>query len=173
MGLFYKSKTVTEVADEFPKQYAFLKLFVFEAWSKTVVPDKPLDELTEGEVDMITYIGQVIQYLFAEDPSDYGDATPIQIKRINKIREIIPEKSREAMANNKDMHRIVVYTLRMKLYLSTMYHGADWIHTPEGKRVTNILTIYGGEFPEEVTDKKFHQLLTRSARAYEVMKKRG
>jgi hypothetical protein len=172
MGLFSKPKTVKQVAEEFPKQYAFMKLFVFESWSDSMGLAKNPDDMDEEDLEMITYIGQVIQYLFAEDPNDYGEASPEQVTRIKRIREVVPEKSKDAMANNKDMRKIVVYTLRIKTYLHTMIDGAEWINTPDGKRTWDILQIYGGEFPEEVTDKMYTKLVSRSARLYQLQKAR-
>lgn len=170
MGLFSKPKTVKQVAEQFPRQRDFMKLFVFDTWSKSVLPNKSVDEMNDEEVEMITYIGQVMQYLFAEDPAEYGDALPEQIERIKRIRKIVPEKSREAMQNNKDMRKIIVYTLRIETYLHTMIDGVDWIHTPDGKRTWDILQIYGGEFPEVVTDKMYTKLVNQSARLYALNK---
>jgi hypothetical protein len=170
MGLFYKPKTVGQVAKEFPEQYAFLKLFLFESWSNASGLSKDLDDMDDEELEMITYIGQVLQYVLAEDPADYGDASPEQVARIKRIREVLPEYSREAMQNNKDMRKIVVYMLRMKVYLHTMLDGAEWIDTPEGKRAWDILQIYGGEFLEEVTDKRFNKLVNQCARLHAISK---
>ena len=172
MGLFSKPKTVKQVAEEFPKQYDFMKLFVFESWSDSMGLTKSLDDMDEEDLEMIAYIGQVIQYLFAEDPNDYGEASPEQIIRIKRIRQVVPEKSKDAMANNKDMRRIIVYTLRIKTYLHTMLNDAEWINTPDGKRTWDILQIYGGEFPEEVTDKMYSKLVNKSARLHQLQKAR-
>jgi hypothetical protein len=172
MSLFSTPKTVKQVAEEFPKQEAFMKLFLFNSWSDGMGFDKSSDDMGDDDLEMITYIGQVIQYLFAEDPADFGDASPVQVERIKRIREVIPEKSKDAMQNNMDMRKIIVYTLRMRTYLHTMIDGAEWINTPDGKRAWNILQIYGGEFPEEVTDKMYTKLVNQSARLHALNKAR-
>ncbi len=161
MGLFYKPKTVKQVADEFPKQFNFLKLFLFETWTKNTGVAGAIDEMNEEQLDMVTFIGQMIQYLFAEDPNDYGEADAEQIKRIKRIRKTLPEDSHEIMmrGDGEFSRKIVVYTLRIKTYLHTMIDGVEWLKTPDGKRTWDILQIYGGEFPEEVNDKAFNKLI--------------
>jgi hypothetical protein len=168
MGLFYKPKTVKQVAEDFPSQYAFLKLFLFEHWTNASGLTMASDDMNEEQLELMTYIGQMLQYVFAEDPSDYGGASPEQIQRIKRIRKTMPEDSYEVMMqdSNKNMRKIVVYTLRMKTYLHTIIDGADWINTPAGKRTWNILQIYGGEFSEEVNDKAFNKLVNQVARIH-------
>ena len=171
MGLFYKPKTVGQVAEEFPRQQAFLKTYLLKSWLAASGIHAPYDydAMSEDELETATYIGQCLNYLFAEDPDSYGNADAQQIERIKRIRRVLPGQSREAMSNNKDLRRIIVYTLRMRLYLHTMLEGTQWIRTPEGKRTWDTLNIYGGEFPEEVTDKMFDKLVRQCTRQSLVM----
>lgn len=169
MGLFYKPKTVKEVAKEFPKQEQYLKLTVFRGWVNTIYPgyDWKADHTPE-EDEQVTYIGQVVNYLFAGDPDGYDPSlSKEQINLIKDIQQNLPELSHEAAMNNKELRKIVVYTLRMRVMLHTMLEGnADWLfNNPEGKRTQNILNIYGAEFPEEVTDKMFNKLVKQTVRA--------
>src|SRR5258705_12300642 len=110
MGLFYRPKTVKQVADEFPKQYSFLKLFLFETWTRNTGVSGAIDESNDEQMDMITFIGQMLQYLFAEDPDDYGEAPPQQIKRIKRIRKTIQDDSYEIMmrSDGKVCRKIIV-----------------------------------------------------------------
>ncbi|MGI8635489.1 MAG: hypothetical protein ACR2KZ_08810 [Segetibacter sp.] len=168
MSLFSKPKTVKQVAEDFPQQYYFLKLFLFETWSNNTGVSGPISKLNKEQLGMVTFIGQMIQYLFGEDPSDYGEANTEQIKRIKHIRKTISDDSYEVMmrSDGEFSRKIVVYSLRMKTYLHTMLDGAEWINTPQGKRTWNILQIYGSEFPEEVNDKAFNKLMKQATSTY-------
>jgi hypothetical protein len=172
VGIFSKQKTVKEVAEEFPKQESFLKLFLF----KELVSDTAPEFFSTGNVglkseklELVTRIGQVLNYLFAEDPNDFGDAPAEQIQRVKRIRRTVPEDARQLMmmAGNEDMRRIVVYTLRMRTYFHTFYDGDDWlVGTPEGKRVQAILAEYGPEFPQATSDKDFAKMLKKVVNKY-------
>ncbi len=167
MRLFRKPKTIAEVTSTLPKQIDFLKLIMFEQWSQSigVDPNSKTTEHTEEQIEMMTYIGQCIQYWFAEDPNDIDQKLPEeQILRIKRIQEIVPTKSHEALEQNKDFRKTIVYALRMKLVLNMSLYGKDWYKSDEGKRVTAILGRYGSEFPEEVTDRRFERLINRIAR---------
>lgn len=143
-----------------------MKLFLFKTWTRNTGVDGQIDEMSEEQLDMLTFIGQMLQYLFAEDPNDFGEAPPEQIKRIKQVRKTVPADSYEIMMreDGKFSRQIIVYTLRIKTYLHTMLEGAEWIDTPDGKRTWDILQIYGAEFPEEVDDKAFNKLVKQVLR---------
>lgn len=152
-----------------------MKMTLFKGWIETLYPNFDYKAtMSEEQSSMTTHIGQVIEYLFAEDPNGYGDGnlSPEQRQLIDKARESMPEKAHEVMVKNDQMRKIVVYTLRMQFYLNTMIKGPTWLQTDEGQRVNHILQQYGGEFTEEVTDKMFDKLVgqtTREAKSLKIM----
>jgi hypothetical protein len=167
MGIFSKPKTVAQVAKDFPEQEQYLKMTLWKGLIKTQDPSYDFKgEDTPEQNYMATLYGQVISYVFADDPNAYDHDLPKeQIKLIKDIRKTLPEDSHELMMSNKEIRQIVVYTLRMRLLLKGMIEGADWVNAVEGKRVWNILQIYGDEFPEEVDDKMFDKLVKKTMRA--------
>lgn len=167
VSLFNKPKTVGEVAKTLPEQLNFLKLVMLEQWSDAmgINPKSYSSSDNDEQIEMITYMGQCINYWFAEDPNDINQNLPAeQINRIKRIQEIVPIKSHEALEQNKDFRKAIVYALRMKLVLNMSLHSKDWHKSDEGKRVTALLDRYGNEFPEKVTDRKFDKLVNRIAR---------
>jgi hypothetical protein len=168
MGLFSKPKTVEEVAKAFPQQEQYLKLNLWRGWIRTKDPTYNFNgENSEDQNYLATLIGQVIAYVFADDLDAYDPNLPKeQIGLIKEIQKTIPEDAHEAMMSNKEMRQTVVYTLRMKVMLHSMINGADWVTTTdEGKRVWDILEVYGAEFPEAVTDKMFDKLVRKTVSA--------
>jgi hypothetical protein len=165
MNFFSRQKTVSQVAKLYPNQRSLIKITLFKAWIETLYPNFDYRAvMSEEQSRMTTHIGQVIEYLFAEDPSGYGDGDVSHEQRqlIDKARENMPEKAYEVMMKNDQMRKIVVYTLRIQFYLNTMIKGATWLQTDEGQRVNNIMQQYGGEFTEEVTDRMFDKLVTQT-----------
>jgi len=157
MSLFNKSKKLSEVVTEFPEQQSYLLAVIFDNLLYKNLPNfNSSIELTEEEDELVFFIAQSINYMFALKPENLTDA---QLKLLKEIMPLIKSKSREAMEDDKDLRRAVVYTLRMRLQINSIIDGVDWIDTPEGKRVWDILQQYGGEFPETVDDVKYRKYL--------------
>ena len=147
------------VVVEFPKKLDYVMLGLYTKLSSLNVPPG----MSQKEYNV--FCGQTVNYLLGEGLVEPRADLPLEDQQLIKsIQPVIPEQAKQMMLSvNKEFRQIIVYTLRMRLYVNQMLHGTDWLDTPVGKNVWALLQDYGSEFPEQVSAKMFDEVVARVA----------
>jgi hypothetical protein len=115
-----------------------------------------------------TLAAQVVNYLKGEDIDAIAARSEEPLR--SSIAALFPQikaRAGEKMRSDRLTREIVVATLRMKTVLMFGLIGNEWIGHPEKERIEEILSVYGGEFPEEINPDSYHKLVF----AYHEMKR--
>lgn len=115
---------------------------------------------------------QVVNYLTGVDIDSYiqnaNDET-IKIK-IGKIKNIVKQSADEKMRNDNEVRKLIVYTLRMDITINSGIHGKKYFSTDEYKRKFELLSKYGSEFSEGLTQKMYMELFEKFSLRFEKIK---
>jgi hypothetical protein len=105
---------------------------------------------------------QVVNYLKGDDIAAVIENSIEPLKsRIGRIRGQLPEDAAKAMAESGSTREVVVATLRMRLVVNRMLTGESYPLSDEYKRISELLSTYGPEFPEAITLGKYGELSHR------------
>ncbi len=105
---------------------------------------------------------QVVNYLKGEDIAAVIESSPEPLKsRIGRIRDHLPENAAEVMAESGSTREVIVATLRMRLVVNQMITGNTYPLSDQYKRISELLSAYGPEFPEAITVGKYAELSRR------------
>jgi len=155
MSIFKPNMAKNRVVVEFPKKLDYIRMGLFRTLSSLNAPPG----VSPKEYNV--FCGQTVNYLVGDGLVEPKADLPLDDKRLIKsIQPVIPEQAKQMMLSaNKEFRQVIVYTLRMRLYVNQMLHGTDWLNTPEGKNVRALLQDYGSEFPEQVSPKMFDEVV--------------
>ena len=98
----------------------------------------------------------VANYLTGEDIQGVmrGSAEPLK-SEIGRVKDQVPQRAANVMSESKHTREVVVATLRMKEALEFMLHGESYLHSDQHQRICGLLSVYGPEFPEEITPEHY------------------
>jgi hypothetical protein len=148
-------ETVSDVAADFPDQLRLLKV-IFYKWFAVEFSKLPdMDRQSSGVI-----AGQVVNYLTGEDLDAASDNLDEKVKTmIAALRPDVPEIADNLMSQNRELREIIVHTLRMRLVLNLHYQAGEAAASGLEKRITDLLMNYGPEFQEELTPRRYNQLV--------------
>ena len=102
---------------------------------------------------------QVVNYLKGEDIELVIESTPEPLKsQIAQIKDSLPERAANAMAESHSTREVIVATLRMREVLKFMLQGEVYLQSEEHRRISGLLLPYGPEFPEEIKPERYMQM---------------
>jgi hypothetical protein len=164
-GLFKREKTMGEVAKDFTKQYDIVRIVFFNYFTETAINAFQKQGASITDDDAATYAAAIVTYLSGEDLEEWANKLDKKQKIVaNAVLPGLKEQVDGVLALDKSLREAVVYTLRMKnivkSYVEHPEHPSDYLlKTADGKRISLILTQYGGEFPKEPTPDGFKKLI--------------
>jgi hypothetical protein len=185
-------KTIADNIEEFHEQVIAVKMILFKHFTALMQLKFQDEELAK------THAAQITKYLIGGDLDViYQDTeVPDDVKvTIEQIKKDIPILSELALGDNflseldeevfghkldngnfdhplkefnKIIRELVVYNLRMTLVLSQAKFGYEFIDSPEGVRITNILSKYGNEFTDVPSPEGYQKLINALRAALEI-----
>lgn len=151
------SDSMESLAKEFPNQIGTVKLAFYKHLERALPND-----ISKRDTEILEVANaQVINLLTGEEvwtiaPQSLRD-TDIDYKR--EILPLINGRAELLMSSDRSLRELIVATLRMRLVLNQYSKGIDFIDTQEGKRITELLDRYGGEFAK--FEPKYYRKLIR------------
>lgn len=162
-------RTIADDAKDFETQLAEIKIVLYKHFTREFKANILEQGKQYGDYEeklFGAYSGQLINYLLGEDGKEMNKEVDDETKDIiNEIKPLISERATAIMEADKSLREAIVYTLRMKLVLNQYSKGADFIQTMEGRIITDLLNKYGGEFQEEITPKKYREIINQLIQA--------
>ena len=115
---------------------------------------------------MDNYNSLCVAYWFGEDLDKVAETLAGDKEEIEEFIDLIPDKSHDALAVNQELRQVVVYVLWFKAQLNEQEYGKSWLKSSEYKRISSMLDAYGGEFPSNITAKRFIKMVHNMNKYY-------
>lgn len=160
----FKRKTIVDNAKDFETQYKIAKIIIFKylkIWFKQIF-ESPDYKKIFGETDLYTtFAAQVENYLFGEDLEEVNKKVSQEIReKILQVKGHIPKWADDAMNRDKDFCEFIIQTIRMDMVFHQYASDSKWLFEgSRGKRISEILTKYGGSISESPDPKRYDKLL--------------
>lgn len=83
-------------------------------------------------------------------------------EEIIRIKDYIPKWTDNVMNEDKDFCKFIIQTVRMNMIFRQYESDCKWLsETSDGKRISEILTRYGGKVSESPDPKTYKKLLKK------------
>lgn len=114
----------------------------------------------EGSAGLLA--AQVGNYLKGDDIAAVieGASEPNK-SAIARIQEQLPARAAKVMAEDRCTREVIVATLRMIEALEFARLGENYLHSDHHRRIYELLSTFGPEFPEQINPKRYKQLAQR------------
>lgn len=173
MALF-KKKTITDDAKDFDNQYKIAKILIFnylEIWFKQIFSMPEYKEAFANKLTINTSMAaEVMRFLLV-----LGDTkTEENNDEIIMAKKHAEKWANDALSQDKDFCELVIQTLRMDIIFNQSTNGTKWLlEDPRGKKISEILTKFGGKVTETPDPKKYDKLLKKWMLWDEITKKKS
>lgn len=169
-----QKKTIVADAKEFESQYEIAKRLIFkylEVWFQQIFSNPKWKDIFTGKPNMhIDLAAEVLRNLLSLD----------ETRSLDELNEtvILAKKhaskwSDDVMNMDKEFCEFVIQTIRMDMIFHQYLDGEKWLfENPRGKRVSEILTRYGGKVPESPSPKKYQKILKKFMQWNEITEKK-
>lgn len=172
MALF-KKKTIADDAKDFENQYKIAKILIFnylEIWFKQIFATPDFKEAFADKPTIHTAMAaEVMCLLLVID----------NIENVENNDEVVLAKKHaekwasDVLSQDKDFRELVIQTLRMDVVFNQFVNGAKWLSEDQrGKKISEVLTKFGGKVTETPDPKKYDTLLKKWMAWDEITKKK-
>lgn len=170
MALF-KKKTIADDAKDFENQYKIAKILIFnylEIWFKQIFATPDFKEAFADKPTIHTAMAAEVMSLLLvlnnTEKVENNDESVLAKKHAEKWAS-------DVLSQDRDFCELIIQTLRMDVVFNQFVNGTKWLlEDQRGKKISEVLTKFGGKVTETPNPKKYDKLLKKWMARNEITK---